>query len=423
MPSLGSDMEAGTLVEWLVKPGDSVKRGDVVAVVETQKGAIEIEIFEPGRVEQLLVEIGRKVPVGTPLARLAGADGAAPAQPAWVASVQPSMQPSLQTSLQPTMQPVPPAPAAAAPLSAPTAAPLSAPTAERVSAPLAPARAAAVPAGRLRASPAARRLAQAKRIDLAGIRGSGPEGAIVLADIERASAAAPAPEQKKRAAGLDLDAMRVAIAAAMARSKREIPHYYLEHPVDLTQAEQWLARTNAALAPDRRLLMGALAIKAVALAARRYPALNGFYRDGRFEPAASVHIGTAIAIRGGGLAAPAILDADRLALDELMARMRDLVQRTRAGHLRSSELADATLTVSSLGERGVETLYGIIYPPQVAIVGIGKMTLRPWVVEGAIAPRPAVTLTLAADHRVSDGHAGALFLAEIGKLLQEPDKL
>jgi pyruvate dehydrogenase E2 component (dihydrolipoamide acetyltransferase) len=131
----------------------------------------------------------------------------------------------------------------------------------------------------------------------------------------------------------------------------------------------------------------------------------------------------AIAIRGGGLAAPALHDADQLVLDELMARMRDLVQRMRSGRIRSSELTDATITVSSLGERGVDALYGIIYPPQVAIVGFGTIVTRPWVVDGAIGPRPIVTITLSADHRVSDGHAGALFLAEIGKLLQEPEKL
>ena len=169
--------------------------------------------------------------------------------------------------------------------------------------------------------------------------------------------------------------------------------------------------------------MAALAIKSVALAARRFPAFNGFYQHGRYEPSAAVHTGVAIAIRGGGLAAPALRDADRLSLDELMSRLRDLVQRTRAGRLRSSEIADPTITVSSLGERGVEALYGIIYPPQVALVGFGKAVRRPWVVDGAIVPRSIVTITLSADHRVSDGHAGALFLAEIGRLLQEPDKL
>ena len=391
MPSLGSDMEAGTLVEWLVKPGDRVKRGDVVAVIETQKGAIEIETFQSGEIEQILVKPHSKVPVGTTLA-LIRTDGEA--KPAAAVAAPPSVPVGPPAAL-------PAAVAVAPPRRAPPAAPSVAPGA--------------------RISPAARRLAEEHGIDLASVTSSGPAGAITYADVERVLAVA-APE-KKRAAWLDLEAMRTAIAAAMARSKREVPHYYLEHQVDVTACEQWLAQKNAALPPANRLLIGALAVKAAALAARRFPAFNGFYRDNKFEPAAAVHAGVAIAIRGGGLAAPAIHDADRLSVDELMSRMRDLVQRTRAGRIRSSEISDPTITVSSLGERGVEALYGIIYPPQVAIVGFGKVVVRPWVVDNAIGPRPVVTITLSGDHRVSDGHAGALFLAEIGKLLQEPDKL
>ncbi|MFP4003723.1 MAG: 2-oxo acid dehydrogenase subunit E2, partial [Alphaproteobacteria bacterium] len=137
----------------------------------------------------------------------------------------------------------------------------------------------------------------------------------------------------------------------------------------------------------------------------------------------AIHVGVAINIRGGGLIAPAILNTDRLNLDELMMRMRDLVMRVRAGTLRSSELSQPTVTVSSLGERGVETLYGVIYPPQVAIIGFGTMSERPWAVDGALTVRPVVNITLSADHRVSDGHRGALFLRFIDKLLQEPEEL
>ena len=393
LPSLGADMDAGTLVEWKVKPGDRVKRGDVVAVVETQKGAIEIEIFETGKIEQILVDLNTKVAVGTPLARiqtgLEEPPGAAVAAP-------PPAAPAIQLGAAP--------PLARAPVAAPP--------------PLAPGAAA-----RARVSPAARRLAEARGIDLSAVTGSGPAGAITYADVERRLGEAVAAPEKKRAPWLDLDAMRTAIAAAMARSKREIPHYYLAHQVDVTVCEQWLTQQNATRPPDNRLLIGALAVKAAALAARRFPAFNGFYRDGKFEPASMVHAGVAIAIRGGGLAAPALHEADQIPVDELMAGMRDLVQRTRAGRIRSSEISDPTITITSLGERGVDTLYGIIYPPQVAIVGFGKIVTRPWVIDGAIKPRSVVTITLSADHRVSDGHAGALFLAEIGRLLQEPDKL
>jgi pyruvate dehydrogenase E2 component (dihydrolipoamide acetyltransferase) len=399
MPSLGADMEAGTLVEWLVKPGDAVKRGDIIAVVETQKGAIEIEVFESGRIGRILVDLNSKVPVGTPLAQIVTdaefkATAAVPERLA-----MPPAAPAVAPQVQPPARP--PAPAAL---------PLAMP---------------AMPGtGRLRVSPAARALAQGRGVDLAAVAGSGPGGAIVRADVERhlGAAVATAPE-RKRAIGIDLDAMRAAIAAAMARSKREIPHYYLEHHVDVTACEQWLTRANATRPPQERLLIGALAIKAVALATHRFPAFNGFYRGGKFEPATVTHVGVAIAIRGGGLAAPALHDVDQIPLQELMNRLRDLVQRTRAGRIRSSELSDATITVSSLGERGVDSLYGVIYPPQVAIVGFGKVVVRPWVTDGSISPRSIVTITLSADHRVSDGHGGALFLAEIAKRLQEPDKL
>jgi pyruvate dehydrogenase E2 component (dihydrolipoamide acetyltransferase) len=391
MPSLGADMEAGTLVEWLAKPGDWVKRGDIIAVVETQKGAIEIETYQAGQIEKFLVDLHSKVPVGTPLAliRMEGEE-----KPAAVKVAQPAAPPA--------------APAAPPPPRAPVAAPP----------PPAPGVVARAPA-----SPAARKLAEEHGIELSTITGSGPSGAITYADVARRIGEAAPPVEKKRALWLDLAAMRTAIAAAMARSKREIPHYYLEHQIDITPCEHWLAQKNATRQPDSRLLIGALALKAVALAARRFPAFNGFYRDNKFEPSQAVHVGVAISIRGGGLAAPALHDTDQLPLDELMSRMRDLVQRTRAGRIRSSEIADPTITVSSLGERGVEALYGIIYPPQVAIVGLGKVVTRPWVVDGAIGPRSVVTMTLSGDHRVTDGHAGALFLAEIGRLMQEPDKL
>jgi len=400
MPSLGADMEAGTLVEWLIKPGDVVKRGQVVAVVETQKGAIEIETFQAGRIDKVLVDLHSKVPVGTPLALIL-AEG--------------EEKPAVATAVPP---PAAVAPTAAPSLERPPMAPAR---------PVSPVRPRVAPGTQV--SPAARRLAQERGIDLSTVTGSGRDGAITYADVERRAAevmapAVPvAPAERKRAPTLDLAAMRVAIAAAMARSKREIPHYYLEHQVEVTACERWLAEKNATLPPEGRLLFGALPIKAVALAIRRFPAFNGFYRDNKFAPSPAVHVGVAISIRGGGLAAPALHDVDQLPLDELMRQMRDLIQRTRAGRIRGSEMSDPTITVSSLGERGVETLYGIIYPPQVAIIGIGKAVVRPWVIDGAIGPRSVITMTLSGDHRVTDGHAGALFLAEIGKLLQEPEKL
>ncbi len=377
MPSLGSDMAAGTLIEWLKAPGETVRRGDIVAVVETQKGAIEIEIFEDGVIEEQLVAVGQTVPVGTPLARLEGAG---------------EVSAPLVSQLPSTPQPPP--------VAEPQVTPLI-----RTSDP--------------RASPAARLLAADRGIDLATLAGSGPGGAVVLADVE-AAVAGPA---KAKAPGLDLDGMRKAIAAAMSRSKREIPHYYLAHDVDLAAATTWLEGTNAVREPAERLLMSAVFLKAVALALAKHKAFNGFYGADGFSPSAEVHVGTAVSIRGGGLVAPALHNTDCLGLDEIMTRLRDLVARVRAGSLRSSELADPTVTVSSLGERGVESMFSIIYPPQVAILGFGKVVQRPWADADKIALKPVVTVTLAGDHRVSDGHRGALFMNEIDRLLQEPEAL
>jgi pyruvate dehydrogenase E2 component (dihydrolipoamide acetyltransferase) len=385
MPSLGADMEDGTLVEWLVKPGDRVKRGDVVAVVETQKGAIEIEIFNDGVVAELAVTIGAIVPVGAVLARLEGADAVG------------------VSAMAPARPPVP-EPALAA-------------------VPAAPRLPGAAAEGRRRISPAARRLAAERGIEIQHLTGSGPDGAIIVADVEAYGLERREPRAPRARAGFDPASMRQAIAAAMSRSKREIPHYYLTQTLDVSAALSRLERLNSERAPPERILPAALFLRAIALAVAKMPELNGFWQEGRFRPGDGVHIGWAIALRGGGLVAPALRDADRRSLDELMVGMRDLVLRARSSGLRSSELSDPTITVTSLGERGAETVLPIIYPPQVAMLGIGRIVTRPWIVDGRIEPRPVVTLSLAGDHRASDGHRGGLLLTEIDNLLQRADTL
>jgi pyruvate dehydrogenase E2 component (dihydrolipoamide acetyltransferase) len=415
MPSLGADMDAGTLVEWLVKPGDRVARGDVVAVVETQKGAIEIEIFEEGVIERLEAEVGDKLPVGAPLARLRASDEA-PAEPARHEAHAASAVASAANISVAVPRPDAPKPAPA-PAPAPAVAPVLVASSTRAGPP---------------SSPAARHRAAEAGIDLAALTGTGPGGAILLTDVETAlqtpagPEVPPGPQIQLRPAskpGLDPEAMRAAIAAAMARSKREIPHYYLSHTIDLQRASDWLAAKNAERPPERRLLMGALFVKATALAARAVPGMNGHYEERAFHPSEAVHAGVAVALRGGGLIAPAIRETQALALDELMAAMRDVVARARTGRLRSSEMTDGTITVSSMGETGAEALFGVIYPPQVALVGFGTPVRRPWVVGEALAVRAVVTASLAADHRVSDGRRGARFLVEIERLLQEPEGL
>lgn len=217
--------------------------------------------------------------------------------------------------------------------------------------------------------------------------------------------------------------MRKVIAAAMARSKREIPHYYLGTHIDMSRAMEWLQAENLKRPVTERLLYSVLLLKAVALAVHEIPETNGFWIDGVFKPSEAVHVGVAISIRQGGLIAPAIHDVDKKNLSEIMASLRDLVKRVRAGMLRSSEIADATITVTSLGDEGVETVFGAIYPPQVALVGFGKIVERPWASGGMVGARPVVMASLSGDHRASDGHRGALFLAAIERLLQEPEKL
>jgi pyruvate dehydrogenase E2 component (dihydrolipoamide acetyltransferase) len=217
--------------------------------------------------------------------------------------------------------------------------------------------------------------------------------------------------------------MRRAIGDLMARSKRDIPHYYLSTTVDLGVAVGWLRDRNRELPVVERLVPAALLLKAAACAAREVPQLNGFWTDGQFVPAPEVHLGVAVSLRGGGLVAPAIHDAADLPLHELMARLRDLVARARAGRLRSSETTDPTITVTSLGDQGVEAVFGVIYPPQVALVGLGKVVERPWAVGGLLGVRPVVTATLSADHRASDGATGARYLAAFDRLLQKPEEL
>jgi len=376
MPSLGADMEAGTLTRWLVSEGDTVHRGDIIAVVETVKGAIDVEVFQDGRVERLLVEPGTEVPVGTPLALIHS-----PGEPA----ATPKAAPKAESAR----------PSARAPGRGATAGDARGATRRRV-------------------SPAARRRARELGVDLKALEGA---AAVTVTDVERAAGGGPA-----RAASPAPGGMRAAIAAAMSRSKREIPHYYLETSVDMGGALERLSTYNGARPVPDRLLPAVLLLRAAARAAARYPEMNGWYRDGAHVPSTAVHAGMATALRGGGLVAPALHDADSRPLPELMRGLADLVSRARTGRLRSSEMADPTITVTSLGEQGVESVLAVIFPPQVAIVGFGSIVQRPWVVAGKVAPRPLVRVSLAADHRVSDGHRGALFLAEIGRLLENPEE-
>jgi pyruvate dehydrogenase E2 component (dihydrolipoamide acetyltransferase) len=337
MPTLGADMEAGTLVAWRKQPGDTVSRGDVIAEVDTDKGVIDVEVFAEGTLDEILIEPGTRVPVGTPLATIRElAEGGAGS------GVSPE---------------------------SPRAAPMPSP---------------------------------------------GPE---------KPSPTPPSPSSPAAAPSDRLDRMRHAIAAAMTRSKREIPHYYLATTIDLQRVRVWLAGENESRPPERRLLPGVLLLKAAAMALRKVPELNAVWEDDAVKPRSEIHVGLTISLRTGGIVILAIHDTPSRGLDDLMATVRDLTERARAGRIKSSELADSTITVTSLGDRGVEEVLGVIYPPQVALVGFGRILERPWAADGGLFVRPVVRATLSADHRASDGHRGGLYLDALAELLQEPEKL
>ena len=391
LPSLGAEMDEGTLLEWKVKPGDHVRKGDVVAVVDTSKSAIDVEIWDEGTIYELVLDVQETVPVGTVMARLLE-PGETPEH-----AEEEKRKRAAAVAGAPT--PSPAVPAARAPVAA-----------------AAGASPAAATEGRQRVSPAARKLAAEVGVALAQVAGTGPDGTITRDDVERAAASRAPPKDR-------WSEMRRAIAAAMARSKREIPHYYLATDIPLAAVTRWLAERNEQRSVTGRVLLAVPLLKAVARALVRYPEFNGHFRDGAFVPGGGVHLGVAISLRQGGLIAPAIRDVDAMDIDELMRRLADLVARARALTLRSSEMTDATITVTNLGEQGVELVQGVIYPPQVALVGFGKVTVRPWVEGGKVVAAPVVTASLAADHRTSDGHRGALLLAEIARLLQDPGSL
>jgi len=367
MPSLGADMEAGTLVAWHRAVGDSITRGEILAEVDTDKGVIEIESFVTGRIEALLVEPGTRVPVGTVLAL-----------------IQTAEEPAVEAPPAPKRRPV---------------------------------------------SPLARKRAEELGIDPEQLVGSGPGGRVTREDVERAAPPAQAPPQVPEAQPTPAEVeersrrMRQAIAAAMARSKREIPHYYLSTTIDLQPALNWLAAQNAQRPVTERLLPAALLLKATARALERFPALNAFWEEGGLRPQPSINVGVAISLREGGLVAPALLAANEQPLNQLMANLRDLVARARTGALRSGELSGGTITVTNLGDQGGDAVFGVIYPPQVALVGFGRVSTHPWIIDGQVVARSLITTSLAGDHRASDGHLGGRFLAYLDTLLQRPEAL
>ena len=397
MPSLGADMDAGTIVEWKVHPGDVVHRGDILAVIDTDKADIDAESFEEGVIGELLVGEGEKVPVGTVLATFLGADVA-----------------------QATAAPIPEVVEVPAPEQR-VFSPLVRHLAEREhvdlhtvhgSGPGGAIRRADVEAmTRRRVSPRARRLAAAHGVDLAGVPATGP---ITGADVEAVAGRAPTRTEDRQ------QTMQQRTAALMERSNREIPHYYLALDCELSSVIAWLDERNTGVAPRERVVPGAVILAAISRAAMEVRGFNGWWQDGAYVESPTVQLGCVVALRGGGLLVPVIAAAETLTVAETMAAMYGSVERARSGRLRSSELVQPSITVSSLGDQGADAVYGVIYPPQVALVGVGRVGERAWARDGLVGARPVVRLTLAADHRASDGHQGSRFLRAIERWLRDP---
>lgn len=408
LPSLGADMDDATLVEWYVQPGQAVRRGELICVVETQKGAIDVEVWTDGTLAVQVARPGQKIPVGQTIALIAEpGDDVETIRGEYSAAAAPAAATRATASIPETRP--------------------SAPTRE------------IRPGARLRVSPAARRRAAELGVDLAAVEPAAADGTIALADVERAHAAGPAaPPAAETAAETAAaapagtvsrtvadraGAMRAAISAAMARSKREIPHYYVNNEISIEAAARHLETLNAQRPVERRILLIALQLKALALALREVPQLNGVYSDGRFRASEAIHIGVVTSLRGGGLVVPAVHAVDTLALPELMASLRDTLSRARSGQLRASDLSDGTVTVSNMGDLGADTVWGVIYPPQVAIIGLGRVKARPQVRDGALVIERTLHASVAADHRVSDGLQAARFLQAFADALAQPQSL
>ncbi len=382
MPSLGADMESAVLMEWMVKEGDHVTKGQVVAEVETSKGVIEIEVFEEGIVEKIMVDPETECDVGTPLAM--------------IRSINEEPLKDEKKSVFKTVQPSPEAELEQEPVDEIEVAE------ENLQ-------------KRIKISPAARKKARELGVDLDTLS-SKAKGTIHISEVETTAT----PKEK---APVVKDGMRQAIAKAMSRSNTEIPHYYLSTSINMTPALEWLEQLNSKRSIKDRILPAALLIRAVVQAVEEIPELNGFWKDASLHMSEAVNPGIAIALRKGGLITPALLNAQEMSLDKTMQALSDLISRTRAGKLRGSELTQQSITITNLGDLGVERVYGVIYPPQVALIGLGRIIETPWAENDALSVQRVMQATLAGDHRATDGRTGAMFLDKLNQFLQRPEEL
>ena len=407
MPQMGADMEEGTIIKWLKSEGDNVERGEIIAEIETDKANVEIEAFDGGVFRKTLASEGDTVDVGTIIAIIADAeeDISAYQNGASKKAATPDPEPTTEAA---------PAAASEQPLQVATTAPASSD-------------------GRVRATPVARRLATEHNIDLTALSGTGPDGRIVLRDVEAAltagpakAGAGPAKAAAAPAAGttttVEMSKMRQTIARRMSQSKREAPHYYITVDIDMTEAERLRRQLNEAVDDYPRVSVNDMIVRASAISLAKHPAFNSWFLDEQVQQHSDINVCIAIAL-DEGLIAPAILDTANKTLGEIGDASRDLAGRAKSGALKPAEYTGGTFTVSNVGMFGVDGLIAIIQPPQTAILGVGGVRTTPVVRDGRIETAELMQTALSADHRVTDGAQGAQFLNEIKRLLESPASL
>jgi pyruvate dehydrogenase E2 component (dihydrolipoamide acetyltransferase) len=438
MPALELAQDSGKVLQWLRAPGDTVRKGDPLVEIETDKATVEIEAPASGVLREVTAQAGDVIPVGQTIALIFGADEAG------VVPVAPPVAP-------PGAGPTPATPAPAALAAPPAAAPRISPLARKVAeqhgvdlAQVAPSgrriekadvlafverRAAAQtgngPTPRLApASPKARRLAAERGLDLTGLRGSGPGGAVLAADVLTAAtrAAAPAPVPAHAAAAAPGGAPRVGtiwrvMVERMTHSWTTAPQFHLAREVNASRLVAW--RDRAAKRTGVHVTYTDLLVKLVAAAIGQHPRVNVSWQDGGIVGQTDINIGLAVAI-DDGLVVPVIHHADRLGLAELVAEREALVGRAQAGRLRPADITGGRFTISNLGMYGVDGFTAIVNPPQAAILAVGRIADRVVAVNGQPAVQPMMVLTLSCDHRALDGARGAQFLATLADLVEEP---
>jgi pyruvate dehydrogenase E2 component (dihydrolipoamide acetyltransferase) len=412
MPKLSDTMTEGVVSAWHKKVGDKVKSGEVLAEIETDKATMEFESFTDGVLLHIGVEKGRTAPVDSVLAVLGKEGEDITALLADAAKSAPTAAPAAAPAA-PAAAPAPiVAPVAAAPAPAPVAAPRPAPVA-------APAPAVSSN-GRVHASPLARRLAEEKGIDIARVKGSGPEGRITKRDVEgyTGGGMAYAGPQVESFEEVAVSQMRKTIARRLAESKFTAPHFYLTLEIDMARAMEAREAINKHIAPDK-ISFNDLVIKAAAVALKQHPKVNSSWLGDRIRTNHHVHIGVAVAVEEG-LLVPVVRFADGKPLRTIGAEVRDYARKAKEKKLQPQDWEGNTFTISNLGMFGIEEFTAIINPPDACILAVGGIVEKPVVRNGAIVPGHTMKVTLSCDHRVVDGATGAAFLNTFKQLLEEP---